>query len=542
MEHRSSDAVALRSTQRAPRSCLSCSSRKVKCDKSVPCSRCIKRGQAESCVREMVLIRGQVTTWQDGPETPTYQELKEENDRLRREIMTLKSRQDRQTTIYLAQAQLFENSLDDVEYTPGELDDGLWESLASESNIDRSSVLNWADIILPDADTSKKLVEFDRTWNSWVHYALEYPQFKDECDHFVSSLEKGLALDKADVSWLALYFSVLSTALLMMEDNEAQSLQLPNDLSIERVSRNWYEAAIFCLHKADFLRVANVHNVQAIAVLCMTFNNRGDSEIGHHLRVSAIRIAQTLRLGEYNNEREGRHLSIESERRLWWTLVICEWLNLTHQSPALDESDFSVPLPSVPHPKPQGGLVDPVHYHIFMARTSQVIYTFRISLKYGLKSLDNVVNVVKAADEGLASIIDTLPSHLQPESDAVTNTEIQSLEATQPWIKWQRYDLTLVLLHLRMHINRVLQNQWLSSPEEYHWARTVSVTSAMSLIWINRSWDQPASTRKQCSKDNREYLEAIEAGLVLLDAVESHNLLARHAARVLRKSINEAGT
>jgi len=126
--------------------------------------------------------------------------------------MALKSREGRQPTINLAQAQQFENSLDDVEYTPGELDEGLWESLASESNIDRSSVLNWADIILPDEDTSKKLVDFDRTWNSWVHYALEYPQFKDECDYFVGSLEKGLALDKADVSWLALYFSVLSVS------------------------------------------------------------------------------------------------------------------------------------------------------------------------------------------------------------------------------------------------------------------------------------------------------------------------------------------
>ncbi|KAG4268975.1 hypothetical protein FPRO04_12324 [Fusarium proliferatum] len=511
----------------------------------------------------MVLVRGQVTTWQDGPESPTYQELKEEKDRLRREIVTLKSQQDRQPIIDHAQAQRFENSLDKVQYAPGELDDGLWESLASESNIDRSPVLNWADIILPDADSSHKLVEFDRTWNSWVHYALEYPQFRDECDHFVSRLENGLALDKADLPWLALYFSVLSTALLMMEDNEAQSLQLSNDLSVEQVSRNWYEAAIFCLHQADFLRVANVHNVQAIAVLCMTFNNRGDSEMGHHLRVSAIRIAQTLRLGQDNNEREVQHLGIEAERRLWWTLIICEWLNLTYQSPVIDESDFDIPLPSISQPEPQGGLVDPVHYHIFMAQTSQVIYTFRVSLKYGSKSLNNVVNIVKAVDEGLASIIDTLPSHLQPESDAATNAEIQALEAIQPWIKWQRYDLTLVLLHLRMHINRVLQNQWLSSPEEYHWARTVSVTSAMSLIWINQSWDQPASTRKQwalsyhiyssamfllreyqstSSKDNREYLEAIEAGLVLLDAVESHNLLARHAAQVLRKSINEAST
>ncbi|RBQ73707.1 hypothetical protein FVER14953_20434 [Fusarium verticillioides] len=335
------------------------------------------------------------------------------------------------------------------------------------------------------------------TWDSWVHYALEYPHFKDECDTFAESLEAGLALDEADVPWLAVYFSVLSTALLMMKDDEAQSLPLSPGVTIEQVSQNWYETALFCLHKADFLRVPNVHSVQAIAVLCMAFNNRGDSELGHHLRVSAIRIAQTLRLAKDGGEREKGHLSLEAERRLWWTLVICEWLNLTHESPVIDESDFSIPLPSVSHREAQDTLVDPAHYHIFMARTSQVIYKFRISLKYGVKTLKNAIDIVKTADEGLASIIDSLPSHLQPESDAVTDAEIQDLESTQPWIKWQRYDLTLVLLHLRMHINRVLQKQWLSSPEEYHWARTVSVTSAMSLIWINRSWDQPASTRKQ---------------------------------------------
>ncbi|KAF4500444.1 hypothetical protein FAGAP_3370 [Fusarium agapanthi] len=511
----------------------------------------------------MVLIRGQVTTWHDGPETPTYQELKEENDRLRQEITTLKAQQGRRRSNTLPQSHISSKSLDDLEYTPGELADGLWESLALESHTSDSCVSDWADVILPNVECSRKLIEFDMTWDSWVHYALEYPQFKDECDKFAGGLEAGLALDEADVSWLAVYFSVLSTSLLMMEDDEAQSLPLSPGVTIEKVSQNWYEAAIFCLHKADFLRVPNVLSVQAIAVLCMAFNNRGDSEVGHHFRVSAIRIAQTLRLAQDDGKRKEGYLSLEAERRLWWTLVICEWLNLTHESPVIDESDFSIPLPSVSHREAQDTLVDPVHYHIFMARTSQVIYKFRISLKYGVKSLKSAIDIVKAADEGLASIIDSLPSHLQPESDAVTDAEIQALESTQPWIKWQRYDLTLVLLHLRMHINRVLQKQWLSSPEEYHWAQTVSVTSAMSLIWINRSWDQPASTRKQwalsyhiyssamfllreCqstnSEDNREYLDAIEAGLVLLDAVESHNLLARHAARVLRKSIIEAST
>ncbi|KAF4452061.1 hypothetical protein F53441_4992 [Fusarium austroafricanum] len=445
----------------------------------------------------MVIIRGQVTTWQDSSQTATYQELSQENDRLRQEIQALKAQKYAQTSSPQAHPVRNRQLLDHFEYTPPELDDELWQTLASSSNIKSSSVFEWADIILPNVDCSKKLVDFDLTWNSWVHYAVEYPQFKEQSDALVDSLENGSLLDQSNAPWLAVYFSVLGTALLMMEDDDAQRLPLPSGLTVEEISRNWYDAAIFCLNKADFLRFPNIHTVQAMAVLNMNFNNRGDAEMGHHLQASALRIAQRMRLGEVGSEGTGQHLSPEGERRLWWTLVICEWLNITHQSPIIDDSDFDVPLPSVSQLSVQGDLVDPVHYHIFMARTSQVIYKFRISLKYGNKSLENIVTIVKTADEELAGIINTLPRHLQPESDSDTDIEIQALEAAQPWIKWQRYDITVVLLHLRMHINRTLQKQWMSSPNEYHWARTVSVTSAMSLIWINRSWDQPASMRKQ---------------------------------------------
>jgi hypothetical protein len=74
---------------------------------------------------------------------------------------------------------------------------------------------------------------------------------------------------------------------------------------------------------------------------------------------------------------------------------------------------------------------------------------------------------------------------------------LQQLELAHPWIRWQRYDLTLVLLHLRLRIHRTMQAQWLLYPDRYNWARSVSVSSAMSVIWINRNWDQPASMRKQ---------------------------------------------
>lgn len=61
-QYRTNDSP-LRTTQRAPRSCRSCASRKVKCDKAVPCSTCIKRGDADTCVREVVIVRGKLVTF-----------------------------------------------------------------------------------------------------------------------------------------------------------------------------------------------------------------------------------------------------------------------------------------------------------------------------------------------------------------------------------------------------------------------------------------------------------------------------------------------
>lgn len=61
-QYRTND-TPLRTTQQAPRSCRSCASRKVKCDKVVPCSTCIKRGEADVYVREVVIVRGEVETY-----------------------------------------------------------------------------------------------------------------------------------------------------------------------------------------------------------------------------------------------------------------------------------------------------------------------------------------------------------------------------------------------------------------------------------------------------------------------------------------------
>jgi hypothetical protein len=61
----------------------------------------------------------------------------------------------------------------------------------------------------PSRRTSERLVEYDRVWNSWVHFALEYPQFEQECNDCILALEDGVSLESLDAAWMAVYFSVL---------------------------------------------------------------------------------------------------------------------------------------------------------------------------------------------------------------------------------------------------------------------------------------------------------------------------------------------
>ncbi|KAL4876920.1 hypothetical protein BJY04DRAFT_222596 [Aspergillus karnatakaensis] len=546
-------AQSLRATQRAPRSCRACSSRKVKCDKAVPCSTCIKRGEADSCTREVVIVRGEVTMWNDAPHKPTYEELMRENQRLRQDVEG--SRSPEAAAVWPRRAPHVD------QYEEG-LERRLWDSLSVASALVRPTVAAWEDIVLPTSEISNQLIAYDKTWNIWVHYAVEYPKFQEECELFINAVDQGTPLETTDPSWMAVYFAVLSAALLMIGDDEGGQTGLPHDFDHRKASRNWYDASIFCLYRADFLRIPHIRTIQAVAVLGMCFNNWGDTELGQHMWDCALRVGQRIGLNTPFSHVAGPFLSAETQHRLWWTLVICDWLN-TPYGPTIHDVDFIVPLPSATFPdlEEEKDTYHRAHYHIFMARSATVVYRFRAGLRSGVKSLDEIVKLVRIADEDLAAIIGSLPPHLQPDAD-IENEDLRRLELAQPWIRWQRHDITLVLLHFRLRIHRTLQTQWLLDPATYNWARTVSLQSAMSIIWINRNWDQPASMRKQwalslhlfvaailllrechsdLSGDIDESYEALQAALNYLEEVKTWNLFANHAAKIVRENMTIRG-
>ncbi|KAK1687495.1 hypothetical protein BDP55DRAFT_630687 [Colletotrichum godetiae] len=429
----------------------------------------------------------------------------------------------------------------------------------------------WSTIDIPCRKSSELLIAYDKKWNSWVHYALEYPEFEREHAHFMNSLESGAILSDCDPGWLSVYFSVITAALLMMGDEEAReilpegektpygstTLHTPNGVDrrsgdLESILQRWYKTALFCLEETDYMRTSTIRPVQAIAVLGMCFHNFGDSGLYRHLWSCAIRIARNLGLDCSHATHLASELGLEAQRRLWWTLIICEWLAVPYYVPQVDEGDFDTSLPSdesdVEGPQP-------VLYHIFMARTSTVYHRFRSALREGTRS---VSEIVRLADDELAEVINTLPAHLQP--DGGKSKEMQGLEIIHPWIKWQRFDISLVLLHHRMRINRSLQKEWLAAPGLYDWARAVCIRSAMDIIWITHNWDQPVAMRRQWALSMHIFVAAIfllresqmaqsgaevdftdevQLAIEYLDEVKSRNAIAERAVAILRSSLDE---
>jgi hypothetical protein len=111
-----------------------------------------------------------------------------------------------------------------------------------------------------------------------------------------------------------------------------------------------------------------------------------------------------------------------------------------------------------------------------------------------------MVQTVRLEDKELACAIDTPPVHLQPDAERPKHKDTpHNTGPSLPWVTWQRFDLTSVLLNLRIRISRTLQVHWLSALGliNIDRARTVGIRSATSIIWIHKNWDQPSSMRKQ---------------------------------------------
>jgi hypothetical protein len=213
----------------------------------------------------------------------------------------------------------------------------------------------------------------------------------------------------------------------------------------------------------------------------------------------AIRIAQQLSLGSEEANLSETLVQRESRRRLWWTLVICEWISVPPRTPCINDVDFSCQLPAdindaqlletdLGMPPTPAREPRPVQYHIIMARIATIYHQLHAKLRLRRWSPSGIADFVVQADDQLAEIVEHIPPHLQAEGD---NTEPHGHEIEQvlPWIATQRTSLAMVLLYYRLAINRILQTYWLEGSTNFARARSVCLSSAVGVIRSATSGD-----------------------------------------------------
>jgi hypothetical protein len=294
----------------------------------------------------------------------------------------------------------------------------------------------------------------------------------------------------SDPLWMSLYFAVLASALVFMSNEEFSLSEAPLT-DRQRLIWNWYCSALFYLDQGDFLQRPHIRVVQAIVVLGNVASTIGETERHASLWAVAIRVAQQLNLGrDEMNIGEGL-LQQETRRRLWWTLVICEWLPIPLRTPCISDLDFNCRLPAVisdaqlansdPGPRALSQGPRPVQYHVVMAEIATIYYQLHARLRLRKWSPAAVAEFVVQADDQLANVIERLPSHLQ-QSDGSTLEGCKEVEQQLPWIPIQQKSLVIVLLYYRLAINRILQNHWLEGSTNFARSRSVCLSSAVGLI------------------------------------------------------------
>ncbi|KAI8943268.1 hypothetical protein NX059_001287 [Plenodomus lindquistii] len=156
----------------------------------------------------MVIVRGELKISPDPAKEPSIEQLRSENEQLRREIehartlhigATPRSKSTcSQTSKTTSQALQRPPRIQWFDQDEDGLEQKLWGSLTSNRPAPKTLVSGWDDIVLPSPSCLENLIDYDEKWNSWVHYALEYPRFREECDDFMAAIASGVALELAN--------------------------------------------------------------------------------------------------------------------------------------------------------------------------------------------------------------------------------------------------------------------------------------------------------------------------------------------------------
>ncbi|QDS68743.1 hypothetical protein FKW77_004632 [Venturia effusa] len=508
-------ARAKRLTQRQPLVCRACTKSKVRCDKTIPCSRCQKR--QIPCEREEVELsskRQKIALIDEEPEGSAVGIVKPTmvagpSEYRVKQTVTSSSRDTTNTEhsdISVAPVDAnstsqkhgsraaFENLATGIEGLAWGRHQCVQYPHRHCSRIETPSDQTLRGALslnllaeLPDVQTARQLVDFHVRFLSWSHNVLHAPTFLRQCEAFWTSATV------EDGQWLAGYCAVLSTSAWSI----LNCRKCPYDVDVVNFAPStgsMFDLMMDILNSEQFMSRHTIFSIQAICISGLVGNIFGKSDLLTTLVNAAIRIAQCLGLHKIPDEEPGElwndTLDREVGRRLWWKLVEMDYHSTPYTgSCSINARHFTTRLPLNCNDEDLVGhdasYLTTSTYSIIMAKMSLCIP----KLLDGLSKSDDVASRyehVISIDRQMRKVVTKIPSAILRDHGAL---------GTGPeWLTLARRTLAITAADKILMIHRPFLLRSFQSPA-YLFTRTTCISAAMTIL---REHEQLCESNFEC--------------------------------------------
>ncbi|KAB5525530.1 hypothetical protein GE09DRAFT_976471 [Coniochaeta sp. 2T2.1] len=337
--------------KRQPLSCLSCRQQKLRCDRRVPCSTCVRYGREARCRQNPAPVRkarvsslGEQTmpAALDGFEGRVLDEPCAPGPHRRTALAA--------TQGFASLAMLLGLSGDEGG-PPTSLPQILAEANREEPLSSWWSFLDpdhrkrlWRQrliAVLPSQPQCDLLANYYLDHINWILQTIHVPSFRQEYARFWDVNANG---GQADLVWLSLVLTVISVSALYIPLEAVEMVGFPRD-SIRHLASMWHLASQQALRAGDYEAKPCLTQLQTFSVTQLYWyatNNieTMNSHLGH-----AVRTAQALNLDR--DTEPSACLHDEMRHRLWWDLVDSDMFQTIclDRQPLIRLQQPGVPLP-----------------------------------------------------------------------------------------------------------------------------------------------------------------------------------------------------
>ncbi|KWU43828.1 hypothetical protein RHOSPDRAFT_26089 [Rhodotorula sp. JG-1b] len=189
------------------------------------------------------------------------------------------------------------------------------------------------------------------------HAVIHAPDFYAQVEAF-HELGNG-QFDLASLAWLSAYFALLAVSAKLVTPEQQDEMGF-NDAEMSACANRWFQCAIACLYRHNFLQNHDLACLQAIAILVLSGRDAGSATLIASLLHAGLSIAQDLGLHRLVSDeqwaaafkdkpqrlRAKSLIDREIRKRVMWSLAHSDWFAIPYRTySTLTRAQITTPLP-----------------------------------------------------------------------------------------------------------------------------------------------------------------------------------------------------